>query len=234
MIGWDFSALEGRLHADEPWWNFEEDCRSALSSAHVVADLGTGGGERLRALLKEVDWSGKQVTATEGWDPNIPVAREALAAWDVEVHRYESERDQRMPFADNSLDLIMSRHESIDVAEASRTLSPGGRLLTQQVDGHDAEEIHEWFGEPYEYPHVSSQQYVEAFEAAGLRVDVVDDWRGTMEFKDVTALVTYLALVPWDAPGFSVDEQKEKLAVLDANRPIQVTQRRFRIYGTKI
>lgn len=233
MVGWNFSALDGRLRADEPWWDFEEDCRAASSSAKTIADLGTGGGERLRALLTNGDWSGKRVIATEGWEPNVSVARRALSAWGVDVLRYDSERDRRMPFADGSLDLVMSRHESIDIPEIARTLSSGGRLLTQQVDGYDAEEIHEWFGEPFEYPHVTSRRYIDEFEAAGLRVDLVDDWQGAMEFEDVTALVAYLALVPWDAPRFSVDDQKEQLIALDADRPIKVTQRRFRIYGTK-
>lgn len=54
-----------------------------------------------------------------------------------------------------------------------------------------------------------------------------------MEFEDVAALVTYLALVPWDAPHFTVDTHAEQLAELDADRPIRVTQRRFRVYAMK-
>lgn len=30
MTGWDFSVLDGRLTADEPWWDFEADCLSAM------------------------------------------------------------------------------------------------------------------------------------------------------------------------------------------------------------
>lgn len=47
-------------------------------------------------------------------------------------------------------------------------LTIGGRLLTQHVDGHDAEEIHDWFGEPFSYPNVSSSRYVDDIEAVGL------------------------------------------------------------------
>ncbi|MGO2049730.1 MAG: class I SAM-dependent methyltransferase [Microbacterium sp.] len=233
MIGWDFSALDGRLSADEPWWDFDQDCRSAMVHARRIADLGTGGGERLLRLLCDEDAAHKNIVATEGWGPNFAVAQEALGERGVAVVSYDSERDARLPFPDSSLDLVMSRHESIDAREIARVLSPGGRLLTQQVDGHDAPEIHEWFGAAFEYPHVSSHRYVEDIAAAGLRVDVVDDWRGMMEFADAETLVSYLALVPWDAPHFSVEEHAPQLIALDADRPIRVSQYRFRVYATK-
>ncbi|MGO1591871.1 MAG: hypothetical protein ACTHW1_09305 [Ancrocorticia sp.] len=120
-----------------------------------------------------------------------------------------------------------------DAREIARALSPGGRFLTQQVDGHDAPEIHEWFGEDYLYPHVTLERYARELEGAGLRIDVADEWEGTMVFDDAEALVTYLALVPWDAPGFTVDEHAEVLAELASRRPIRVKQRRFRVYASK-
>lgn len=234
MVGWDFSALDGRFVADDPWWDFEGDCQTATTCAQRIADLGTGGGERLLRLLSDVDARTKNIVATEGWRPNLEVARGTLAPRGVTVVSYDPERDPRMPLPDGSLDLVMSRHEAIDAREVARVLSRGGKLLTQQVEGHDAPEIHEWFGTPFAYPHVTSGRFREDLEAAGLHIDVVDDWRGTMEFADVEALVTYLALVPWDAPDFSVEDHAEQLISLDRDRPIKVTQRRFRVYATKL
>jgi methyltransferase type 11 len=46
-------------------------------------------------------------------------------------------------------------------------------------------------------------------------------------------LVIYLGYVPWDVPGFSVDEHLERLSELAASPGIAVTQRRFRIHATK-
>lgn len=159
MVGWDFSRLDGRMTADEPWWDFEADCRSHMASARRIIDLGTGGGERLLSLLDGLDVSGKRIMATEGWQPNVPVAHDALSPMGIEVVSYDPERDERMPCADDGVDLVMSRHESIDARDVARALARGGRLLTQQVDGHDAEEIHEWFDEAFVYPHVTSGHY---------------------------------------------------------------------------
>lgn len=233
MIGWDFSQLDGRMIADEPWWDFERDCTDPLRQATRIADLGTGGGERLLGLLDQMTGARPTIVATEGWEPNVAVARDALAPHGVEVRRYDAELGEPMPFLDRDLDLVMSRHEAIDASEIARVLAPGGRLLTQQVDGRDAEEIHEWFDEEFAYADVTSERFVMDLEAGGMRIDAVDDWRGTMEFADAEALVTYLGLVPWDAPNFMVDGHAGRLLALDAAAPIRVTQRRFRVYATK-
>ena len=191
MTGWDFSRLDGRLHADDPPWDFEADCRTALGASRTAADLGTGGGERLLALLAGLPTGrapaepGQQrptVTATEGWEPNLPVAGAALAPAGVEVLAYDSE----------------------------------------------AGELREWFGGAPLHPEVRLPIMVAELAAAGLTVDRAEDWAGTMEFRDAEALVEYLGLVPWDVPGFAVDDHLETLARLDA-APIRVTQKRFRV-----
>jgi len=101
----------------------------------------------------------------------------------------DDDAGEPMHVADESVDLVMSRHEAIDPREIARVLAPGGRLLTQKVDGADAEEIHEWFGTDPQYPEVSSERIVRDLEA-------------------------------------------ERLLALDADRPIRVRQRRFRILAS--
>lgn len=233
MVGWDFSVLDGRMTADDPWWDFEADCLRQMAGARRVLDMGTGGGERLLALLNRLNRDDLAVEATEGWEPNLAVAREALEPRGVQVSRYDAEACERMPFSDGTFGLIMSRHEAIDAQEVARVLAPGGQLLTQQVDGHDAEEIHAWFDEPFVYPDVSLENYSSTLEKAGLKIDIADEWAGVMKFVDTEALVMYLALVPWDAPGFKVGDYTDQLLALQAQRPICVTQRRSRISAVK-
>lgn len=233
MVGWDFGQLDGRMSAEEPWCDFEEDCRSAMTTTRRILDLGTGGGERLLRLLQEVDGRSRTVVATEGWEPNLSVARRALADHGVAVLFYHPEHGKALPFPNGCFDLVMCRHEAFDAGEVSRIMTPGGLFLTQQVDGRDVEEIHEWFGVPFLYPDVTASRQVEDLQAAGLHVVTVDQWQGSQTFKDAEALVTYLALCPWDAEGFTVDEHLETLARLDSEAPIHVTQRRFRIHAVK-
>lgn len=249
MRGWDFSILDGRLHADDPPWDFEADCLAALRRVGRVGragqvggpgrpgravDLGTGGGERVLRLVASLPESERpDLTATEGWQPNLPVATENLAAIGVPVLAYDAEQGDALPFQDASLDLIMCRHEAADLAEVARVLAPGGVFLDQQVDGRDAQELRDWFGGEPLYPHVRLDVDRQAATDAGLVVDVAGEWSGDMEFSDLEALVTYLGLVPWDVPEFRVDDHAEQLQRLAAQGAIRITQRRFRLYAHK-
>jgi SAM-dependent methyltransferase len=232
MRGWDFSVLEGRLVSEEPPWDFDADCLEALATASRVLDLGTGGGERILRLWSKLGEDARpQLTATEAWEPNVPVARENLAAIGVQVVEYDADTQDPLPFEDGSCDLVMCRHESLDAAEVARVLAPGGVLLCQQVDGRDAQELRQWFGGQAQYPNVRLDAEREAVARAGLVVDVTEEWSGAMEFADVEALVTYMGLVPWDVPDFRVDDHAQTLRELDRKAQLRVTQRRYRLYA---
>ncbi|WP_258063795.1 MULTISPECIES: class I SAM-dependent methyltransferase [unclassified Pseudoclavibacter] len=235
MVGWDFSALDGRMTADEPHWDFTAECRAAMATATRIADLGTGGGERLIELIGDLGAAAESlaIAATEGWEPNVEIARRNLAPFGVDVHRYDSEAGDSLPFEDASLDLVVCRHESFDAGEVARVLAPGGRFLTQQVDGREAHELREWFGGDPLHDDVTLANASSEVAAAGLRIELADEWTGRMTFADARALVEYMALVPWDVPGFEVDANISTLRRLDAARPIVVTQRRFRLAAVR-
>lgn len=232
MHGWDFAVLDGRVNSSNPPWDFDADCLAALRTAGHALDLGTGGGERVLRLLSDLGAASRpQLAATEGWAPNVPVARRNLAAARVEVARYSAGGGDPLPFADASFDLVMSRHEMVDAAEAARVLAPGGVLLAQQVDGRDVQELRDWFGGGQAYPSARLELDRAAAEQAGLTVDLAQEWAGPMEFADAEALVTYLALVPWSVPGFRVDDHAGALMRLEQQGRLRVTQRRYRLYA---
>lgn len=78
MVGWEFSRLDGRLKSDDSWWDFDADCLAVMGRSSRAVDLGTGGGERLRGLLDRSEGAIGVVVATEGWEPNLTVARDRL------------------------------------------------------------------------------------------------------------------------------------------------------------
>lgn len=235
MVGWDFSVLRGRFHEAEPEWDFDGDCLAAMRERLRILDLGTGGGERLIRLVEGLgsEAAGKQIAATEGWEPNVPVARQNLAALGIEVAEYDPESDASSPFADARFDCVLSSHEAMDAADIARILTPGGVFLTQQVDGFNAPELHEWFGVEFAYPNVTLDAYVRQCEAAGLTVTCAQEWAGPTTFADVEALVIYLALVPWEVPDFNVYTHGERLLELSQRGEVTITQKRFRLYAHK-
>jgi len=225
-VGWDFSDLADRVSADSPPWSYDDRAREALATSRVAVDLGTGGGEWLLGLRDA--WP-ETMHATEGWAPNLPLAAAALAPHGVEVRPYDAEAGDALPYDDACLDLVLARHEAYSEAEVRRVLARGGRLLTQQVDGHEMDDLAGWFGGGPPYPHVTLAVLARRAEGAGLVVERAEDWSGSVRFADVTAMLGYLSRMPWQLPdGFGVDAHAETLLALHrAGGPVVATTRRF-------
>jgi SAM-dependent methyltransferase len=133
--GWDFSYLTGRWLEREPHWSYEAIMREALVGVGSLLDMGTGGGEFLASLAPLP----ADTAATEGYAPNVPLARQRLAPLGIEVAAMSD--DDALPFADGRFDLVINRHEFYDPIEVYRVLKPGGLFITQQVGGQDNIEL---------------------------------------------------------------------------------------------
>lgn len=235
--GWDFSAFEGRMSESPEPWDLAAVWRAALSSATRVLDMGTGGGE---FLSRFADLLPGRTVASEGWLPNIGVARNRLAPYNIGVVGADpDETGSHLPFADDSFDLVLNRHEAYDAAEVWRTLSPGGVFLTQQVGGDEFGEVRTAFGMPPSAPHVYYRRFRQELGDAGL--DVVDgaETVGHYAFADIAALVAYVQLVPWDVPeDFTVARYADELLQLHdsgpaAGGPFRATRKRFWLKAIK-
>lgn len=215
--GWDFSSFAERIVTD-PWpWDYHLLALSALTGVSSALDLSTGGGEVLSALADaRADALPEDTVATEGWAPNLPVARAALAPLGIEVVAYDAEVDPVMPFVDDRFDLVLNRHEAMSLPEVARVLRPGGEVLTQQVDGRNFAETHALFGgSDGAYGEITLEHLSAQAEAAGLQVEESDEWQGSIRFADVDTLVSYWRMVPWEVPDdFSIDRYAAELLSL--------------------
>lgn len=163
------AALEQRH-----WWYAE---RRALVRRLVgpltpgrALDVGCGGGGNT-GVLRDLGW---QVTGLE----YSPVAAQLARSRDLAVVRGDA---QRLPFADASMDLVMStdmwEHIEDDAAvarETARVLKPGGRALVAVPAGMDL-----WSGHDVALGHV--RRYDRAgltavIEGAGLQVVDLRSW----------------------------------------------------------
>jgi hypothetical protein len=167
---------------------------------------GTGGGEK---LIEFHDLFPEHTVATEGYAPNIPVARKNLQPYGVLVILYDSETNAQMPFANNSFARIINRHESYDAREIARVLRDGGIFCTQQVDGRNMDDLYSLFDMETAYPHVNLASFQQELESVGLHIQEALNWQGKVNFADVSALIYYLRAVPWEAPAdFTVQGYK--------------------------
>lgn len=114
--GWDFSVFGHRFTEEPPSWDYRDLVNARLNEASDVVDMGTGGGEFLSSLLPVE----ARVVATEGYPPNVPVARARLEPLGVEVVQTDARDDYDLPFPSKSVDLVMNRHESFVPSEVHR------------------------------------------------------------------------------------------------------------------
>ncbi|MEV1173547.1 class I SAM-dependent methyltransferase [Nonomuraea sp. NPDC049784] len=221
--GWDWAVFRGRMtSADDLPWDYEELVRERLPKAASLLDLGTGGGELLSSLAPLPP----RTAATEGYAPNLPIARRRLEPLGVEV----AESSRRFP--DGSFELIVDRHESYDPHEIRRLLGEGGTFVTQQVAGRDLEEVNAALGGPPHEDHAwDLAAATAALEAAGLEVTWSQEAGYPVTFRDIGALVLYLRVISWQVPGFHIDTYEDRLralhAEMESGRALRATAHRF-------
>ena len=213
FIGWDFSYLDGRMLLDQPPWSYSTRARELMRESTSCLDIATGGGERLLSMRDS--WP-ETVAVTEGYPPNLDLARSRLEPLGARVVDLENDEYTPMPFEDGEFALVLNRHAAIFVDEIARILEPGGRLLTRQVHGLWAQDLLAAFGATPQWPDASPEKYVPWLQSAGFNVLDVKDWSGRLAFTDVGAIVYYLKAVPWLVPGFSVASHTDQLMVLQS------------------
>ncbi len=213
VSGWDFSWLDGRATEERPGWGYAALLADELARVDSALDLQTGGGE----VLNSAPVLPTRTAVTEGWPPNIEVARKRLVPRGVEV--VAADVDQPLPWPDGSFELVSSRHPvSTPWPEVARVLRPGGRYLAQHVGPASAFELIEWFlgplpAEVRDGRHPRHDR--EGATTAGLIVDEIRSARCRMEFLDIGAVVYILRKCVWWVPDFSVQRYDDQLRALD-------------------
>lgn len=208
--GWDFSWLDGRATEERPSWGYLGRMSAHMAGARVALDVQTGGGE----VLAEVPRLAPVTMATEGWPPNLSLARRNLGPRGVTV--VEAPEDGPLPFDDGAFDLVVSRHPNVVVwDEIARLLRPGGTYFSQQIGPGSNRELVEFFLGPQQ---IGPQRQPETAAAqardAGL---VLDDLRAEslpVTFADVGAVVYFLRKVVWAVPDFTVERYHDRLVAM--------------------
>lgn len=208
VSGWSFDWLEGRATEERPEWGYARRLSERLGGASSSLDIQTGGGE----VLSEARVFPPTAVATESWPPNIARAARLLHPRGVVVVADPDEPP--LPFADDSFDLVTSRHPStVWWEEIARVLRPGGSYFAQHVGPASGFELIEFFLGPQTGARRSRHPDDEAAsaEAAGLRIIDLRTARLRIEIRDVAAAVYLLRKLIWWVPDFTVDRYRARL-----------------------
>lgn len=210
--GWDFSVFGDRRVTMRPLetWDYAARVLAAANRSDRMLDMDTGGGEKLTALPRRPWWT----VATEGYAPNLALARQRLGPLGVPV--LEVRDAARLPFGAGTFDLVTNRHGAYAAPEVARVLRPGGVFLTQQVGAQANRRLHELLGDPTPADYRGLVEADRELETAGLHVDERREEFPIVRYADVEAVVHYLKAVPWEIPDFTVDRYFDRLLAMHA------------------
>ncbi|PEM50274.1 class I SAM-dependent methyltransferase [Bacillus wiedmannii] len=207
--GWDFSFISetGRMKSEPLSWPYGSTAFQLMQRAESMLDMGTGGGEFLSMLQPFPS----TIFATEGYAPNVPIARKKLEPLGVTV--IEVTDDTALPFQDGQFNLIINQHESYAASEVKRILSPNGIFFTQQVGGLDCAELNDQFGTPLnsEFASWSLEAACCELKENGFTILEEKEEFPFQRFYDIGAIVYYLKAIPWQIPDFTVEGYYEEL-----------------------
>lgn len=208
LKGWDWSWYEERTQVEPLPWDYESEARLLVAGSQAVLDIDTGGGELFSRLgpFPMVTW------ATEGYPPNVALARARLEPLGVQVADI-SEIGGLLPFVDDTFDLVLNRHGGFYADELERVMQSGGRFYTQQVGGENCLELNQSLQDDvqFEYSHCSLTYVTHTFAQAGLKIITAKEYFAQRKLFDIASVVFYLKAIPWQIENFSVDIYREKL-----------------------
>jgi SAM-dependent methyltransferase len=208
--GWDFSYIKDRMQEDLLPWNYKEIVKNNLTNKTSLLDIDTGGGE----FLYSINNLPKNTFATEGYEPNIPIAAKRLNEKGITVKTVKNK--DHLPFEDNYFDIIINRHGSYDINEIKRILKRNGIFITQQVGSLNAIDLNTSLGikldSIVDWCLISN---IYNFNAANLNVIESNENIGKYRFYDIGAVVYYLKCVPWQVTDFNVKKYMDRLEIIN-------------------
>lgn len=233
--GWDFSHITstGRMVEAPLTWSYASILLRELRNTPSLLDMGTGGGEYLSSLQPLPPYT----CATEGYIPNVPIARSRLEPLGVKV--YETKGNSTLPFADDQFDLIINRHGAYSVREVYRILKPDCQFITQQVGGSNNADLNLLFNAPlYQYSAWQLDYAIQELRDAGWHIVAQKEDHPITRFFDIGAIIYYLKAIPWQIADFSVEKYFDKLVEIhnriQRDHYLDVHSHRFLIIARKL
>jgi len=232
--GWDFSHIHGRYEEENDLpWDYEKLVKQYLNSNLNILDYDTGGGEFLLSLNHPYD----KTSATEGYPPNVELCRKRLLP--LGINFKECNNPSKIPYEDETFDLIINRHGDFDAVELFRLLRPNGLFITEQVGGNNDRDLIEMVlpGTHKPFPHLNLMEQRRKFEDAGFQIIQAEEAYRPIKFYDVGAFVWFAHIVEWEFPDFSVDKCFEHLLkmqdMIEKDGKIEGTIHRYLIISKK-
>jgi SAM-dependent methyltransferase len=207
FTGWMPGVRTRPLGPRQPW-DYRARAMQLIASSSSVLDMGTGGGERFGRLLD--GYTGRAV-ATEEWSVNVLIAARHLKPFGADTVYC---RSTQLPFAAQSFDLVLNRHEDLWPLDVARVLKPGGTVLTQQA-WMTWKELSRFIPRRIFLDDLF-ERYRDGFAAAGLEILDARAAKWPSAYANLGDFVYMLCIAPWEVPEFDpLGRDLEALLVLE-------------------
>ncbi len=231
--GWDFSFVANRWQETPTSWDYSQIVRSHIKPEYAMLDMDTGGGEVLSSFMPLP----QNTYATEGYIPNVPVAKNRLEPLGVKLVQLWG--NDIPPFVAGYFDLVTNRHGSFLAQELQRILKPGGIFITQQVGGENNFKLNQLLQEKPEfmYSHWTLNLAVKQLTEAGFQILEQKNEYPETTISDIGALVFHLKVIQWQITDFSVEKYYNKLVeihnMIQETGSLKIKSHRFLIVAQK-
>jgi SAM-dependent methyltransferase len=232
--GWDFSHIHGRYEEENDMpWDYEKIVRQYLNNHSVLLDYDTGGGEFLLSLNHPYN----KTSATEGYKPNVDLCREKLLPLGINFKACDN--SSKIPFEDETFDIIINRHGDFNAKELYRLLKKDGVFITQQVGCDNDRDLVEMVlpGTENPFPHLNLKEQRKVFEEAEFQIIRAEEAYRPIKFYDVGAFVWFARIIEWEFPNFSVEkcfpQLLEMQKMIETTGKIEGTIHRYLIVAKK-
>lgn len=233
--GWDFSHIHGRYDEERDLpWDYDTVVKKYLDPTKKLMDFDTGGAEYLLSLNHPFEMT----SATEGYEPNVELCKELLLPKGIDFR--ECSDCTHIPYSDESFDVMINRHGSLDATEIYRLLKKNGIFITEQVGAENDRDLTEMVlpGTPMPFPEIFLSIQKEKFEKAGFTIVEAKEAYRPIKFFDIGAFVWFARIIEWEFPGFSVDRCFEKLlemqSKIENDGVVEGTIHRFLLVAKKL
>ena len=205
--GWDFNFLSERMKEGSLSWDYPQIVRDHIKPDMYLLDMDTGGGE----ILSSLQPLPRHTYATEGYPPNVPVAKSRLEPLGIKVIQLYG--DDSMPFENSLFDLVINRHGAFIPAELHRVLKPDGIFITQQVGGQNNFELNQLLQEEpeFKFSYWTLDWATNQLADAGFQIYEKREEFPETVITDIGALVFHLKVISWQIEDFSVEKYHDKL-----------------------
>ncbi len=143
--GWNFKAIKPKVE-NKSGYDYYKEVLLCIFPNTKMLDIGCGSGEKSIKYFS----GAKKIVMIDNEPEMLKRVRANITQMIPEKGRKKFEvkigDKEKLDFADNSFDVVVSRHCGAKVSEIYRVLKKGGIFISEDIDETDCLELKEMFG----------------------------------------------------------------------------------------